>query len=152
MSSSAVRTRTPVLVIVLLALLGSLLVGGRTATAAPTLGERAVAEAQRHAGKPYRWGAMGPDRFDCSGFTLYVFKRLGRSLPHNSRMQYDAVPKVPNHHKRVGDLIFTRRSNGSIGHVGIYAGGAHMWAAVKSGDVVRKQSFHGRSYSVGRVR
>ena len=121
------------------------------ANAAPTLGERAVSEAQRHVGKPYKWAAVGPDRFDCSGFTLYVFKRLGKTLPHNSAQQAKAVARVPNTSKRVGDLIFTKRSDGTIRHVGIYAGGSDMWAAVQSGDTVRKQSFHGRTYVVGRV-
>ena len=126
-------------------------------TAAPasalttTLGQRAVSEARLHVGQPYRYGAAGPTRFDCSGFTLYVFSRLGRSLPHNAAMQYGRVRHIPNADKQIGDLIFTRRSDGSIGHVGIYAGGSDIWASVQTGDVVRRQSFAGRGYAVGRV-
>ena len=119
-------------------------------SAVQTLGQRAVAEARRHAGKSYQWGATGPTRFDCSGFTLYVYKTLGRSLPHNSGAQRDATRPIANSAKRPGDLIFTVR-NGRISHVGLYAGGTDMWSPVQSGDHVRLQSFAGRTYSVGRV-
>lgn len=122
------------------------------ATAAPTLQEQVVAEVKRHAGKSYKWGAAGPSLFDCSGLTMYVYSRFGRSLPHNSRAQSTArgVRLIPNMTKKPGDLIFAYR-DGAIRHVGIYAGGSDMWASVQSGDVVRKQSFHGRTYKVGRV-
>jgi cell wall-associated NlpC family hydrolase len=115
-----------------------------------TLGDRAIAEAKRHQGQAYRYGAAGPTTFDCSGFTRYVFSRLGRSLPHNSGAQHDATARVANGSKRPGDLIFTYRS-GHITHVGLYAGGTSMWSPVQSGDHVRLQSFSGRTYSVGRV-
>ncbi|HVE74402.1 MAG TPA: NlpC/P60 family protein [Mycobacteriales bacterium] len=151
MSVAVARPRLWLLIVLFVALLTPVVGAGSTASAAPTLGERAVAEAKRHVGKSYKWGAAGPSRFDCSGFTMYVFARLGKSLPHNSAAQSRAVPRIANSAKRPGDLIFTRRSNGSIGHVGIYAGGTDMWASVQSGDVVRRQSFARRSYSVGRV-
>ena len=161
MSAAAVGVRSrasslPVLVL-LLALVASLgltllttVATATPASAGPTLGQRADAEARRHLGKPYQYGAAGPSRFDCSGFTMYVFSRLGKRLPHNSRAQYDAVQHVPRTSKRVGDLIFTKR-NGTIRHVGIYAGGSDLWSPVQSGDRVRKQSFAGRDYVVGRV-
>jgi cell wall-associated NlpC family hydrolase len=116
-----------------------------------TLAQRVLAEARRHAGAPYAYGAAGPNRFDCSGFTMYVFGRFGISLPHSSSAQAAATRRIPNAQKRPGDLIFTYHG-GTIGHVGIYAGGSQMWAAVESGDVVRLQSFAGRTYTVGRVR
>jgi cell wall-associated NlpC family hydrolase len=117
---------------------------------ATTLGDRAIAEAKRHRGAPYAAGAAGPSRFDCSGLTMYVFRRLGRNLPHNSSQQAGATHRVANSAKRAGDLIFTYHGS-RIGHVGIYAGGSQMWASVQAGDVVRLQSFSGRTYSVGRV-
>jgi cell wall-associated NlpC family hydrolase len=115
-----------------------------------TLAERVLAEARRHAGAPYAYGAAGPNRFDCSGFTMYVFGRFGISLPHNAAQQARIARPVPAADKRPGDLIFTYHG-GTIGHVGIYAGGSQMWAAVATGDVVRLQSFGDRAYSVGRV-
>jgi cell wall-associated NlpC family hydrolase len=119
-------------------------------TASNGLGDRAIAEAKRHRGATYRYGAAGPDHFDCSGFTMYVFGRLGKKLPHGSSAQSGATHRVANGAKKPGDLIFTYHGS-SIGHVGIYAGGSQMWASVQSGDVVRLQSFSGRSYRVGRV-
>lgn len=118
--------------------------------AADSLGRRVIEEASRHNGKPYQWGAVGPDRFDCSGFTLYVFKRFGKSLPHNSRMQYDAVRKVAKSEKRIGDLIFTYNSGG-IHHVAIYAGNGYIWHSPRTGSTVNKSKMWSSSYYVGRV-
>jgi cell wall-associated NlpC family hydrolase len=115
-----------------------------------TLGSRAVSEATRHYGKPYQYGAVGPDRFDCSGFTRYVYGRLGKSLPHNSGQQSGVTRRIDPSQKQVGDLIFTWTS-GRISHVAIYAGNGEMWAATKTGDIVRKQAIYSRSYTVGRV-
>lgn len=147
------RWSLPGLLALVLTVAAPLAVVGTAAPASATtvpLGARADTEARRHLGKPYSYGAAGPSRFDCSGFTLYVFARLGKRLPHNSRAQYDAVRHVPRSEKRVGDLIFTKRS-GVIRHVGIYAGGSDLWSPVQTGDRVRKQSFAGRDYVVGRV-
>jgi len=119
-------------------------------SAVTTLGQRAVAEAERHKGQAYQYGAAGPTRFDCSGFTRYVYSRLGKSLPHNAAAQHDATRRIANSAKRPGDLIFTSRG-GRITHVGLYAGGTSMWSPVQTGDHVRLQSFSGRAYSVGRV-
>jgi cell wall-associated NlpC family hydrolase len=115
-----------------------------------TLGQRAVQEASRHRGAPYQYGAAGPTRFDCSGFTMYVFGRLGRSLPHNAAAQYSRVRHLTHSQMRVGDLLFFT-SGGGISHVGIYAGSGRMWAATHTGDVVRLQSVYTPSYYVGRV-
>ena len=147
---SHVRLLLLALVLTLAAPLGLAATAAPATAAATTLGQKADAEARRHIGKPYSYGAAGPSKFDCSGFTMYVFSRLGKRLPHNSRAQYDAVKHVSRSEKRIGDLIFTKR-NGRIGHVGIYAGGSDLWSPVQSGDRVRKQSFHGRDYVVGRV-
>jgi cell wall-associated NlpC family hydrolase len=115
-----------------------------------TLAERVLAEARRHKGAPYSYGAAGPYRFDCSGFTMYVFGRFGIHLPHSSSAQAGVARRIPDDQKRPGDLIFTYRG-GTIGHVGIYAGGTQMWAAVETGDVVRLEDLAGRAYQVGRV-
>jgi cell wall-associated NlpC family hydrolase len=115
-----------------------------------SLGQRAITEASRHVGKPYQWGAVGPDRFDCSGYTLYVFQKLGKSLPHNSRQQYSVVRKIAKSSRQIGDLIFSYNSSG-IHHVGIYAGNGYMWHSPKSGDVVKKSKIWSSTYYVGRV-
>jgi cell wall-associated NlpC family hydrolase len=115
-----------------------------------TLGVRAITEARKHFGAPYRWGATGPRSFDCSGLTHYVFARLGVRLPRTAAAQYSAIHHIAPSHKRVGDLIFKYNSSG-IYHVGIYAGNGRMIAATHTGDVVRYSPVAGR-YKVGRVR
>ena len=120
-------------------------------TTSSSLGQAAVEEALRHMAKDYNWGSAGPYRFDCSGFTLYVFSRLGRQLPHNSGQQYGVVRHIDKAYKRIGDLIFFRNSSGSIDHVGIYAGGSYVYAASRSADTVKKQYIYTSRYSVGRV-
>jgi cell wall-associated NlpC family hydrolase len=121
-----------------------------TVTVTTSLGQRAVTEASRHKGAPYQYGAVGPDRFDCSGFTRYVWSRLGKSLPHNSGQQYGAVRHVAKSSAQVGDLIFIYSSSG-IYHVGIYAGGGYFWHSPHTGDVVKKAPIYTSSYYVGRV-
>ena len=114
--------------------------------------QRLMAEAAKHRGKPYRYGATGPNSFDCSGFTGYVFRAaLGKSLPRTSRDQYAAAPTKPARgQERPGDLIFTYDSSGRIYHVGIYAGDGMMWHSPQSGDVVKFSALFSRSYKVGR--
>jgi peptidoglycan DL-endopeptidase CwlO len=121
-----------------------------SAPASAAFGERVVQEAARHKGAPYQYGAAGPDRFDCSGFTMYVLGRFGVSLSHNASSQYGQTHHMSHAAKRPGDLIFFYDSSG-IYHVGIYAGGGRMWAATHSGDVVRYESIYSASYLVGRV-
>ena len=80
-----------------------------------------LAEANKHIGKPYRHGMKGPNAFDCSGFTSYVYKQFGYSISPASRIQYTDGKKVDRKHLRKGDLVFfTSRSSGkNVGHVGI---------------------------------
>lgn len=73
-------------------------------------------------GVPYRLGASGPERFDCSGFTSYVFREFGYNLPHNSVMQFkDCTPVESFSELQKGDLVFfgARNNIRNIGHVGI---------------------------------
>jgi cell wall-associated NlpC family hydrolase len=118
--------------------------------AANSLGQKAVTEASRHQGAPYQYGAAGPTRFDCSGLTLYVFSRFGKSLPHNSGQQYSSVRHIAKSSAQVGDLIFIYGSGG-ISHVGIYAGSGYMWHAPHTGSYVQKAKIWTSSYYVGRV-
>ena len=73
-------------------------------------------------GVPYRLGASGPDLFDCSGFTSYVYREFGYNLSHKSVMQSkESRPVESFSDLRKGDLVFfgARGSIRSIGHVGI---------------------------------
>ncbi len=142
---------------IVVAVLAAAALGSGIVTAAPadaaTFGQRVVSEASRHQGKPYVYGATGPSRFDCSGFTLYVFSRFGKRLPHNSTQQYTApgVHHVAKANKAQGDLVFMKSSTGRITHVGIYAGSNRWWVAPKSGDRVKLQTLYSSNYVVARV-
>ncbi|MGN1375115.1 MAG: C40 family peptidase [Prevotella sp.] len=78
-------------------------------------------EAFSHLGARYRSGHSGPNAFDCSGFTSYVFKSLGIDLNRSSRAQYSQGTPVSKQNLQCGDLVFftSRGSGKSIGHVGI---------------------------------
>lgn len=119
-----------------------------------TFRQHAVQIAAAHKGDPYVYGAAGPHRFDCSGFTLYVYRQVGKSLVHNAEGQYRQTLHVAKSDKRVGDLIFYT-SNGrasGITHVAIYAGNGYTWVAPHSGSNVHKQAIYTSHYLVGRVR
>ncbi|GAB94487.1 cell wall-associated NlpC family hydrolase [Kineosphaera limosa] len=100
-------------------------------------------------GTPYRYGAAGPNRFDCSGFTSWTFKRVGKSLPRTANQQYRASKKISRGQARPGDLVFYGGRNKH--HVGIYAGNGKMWHSPRTGDVVKLSSVRGGA-SYGRVR
>lgn len=118
---------------------------------ASTLGQRAVQIAAQQAGKPYSYGSTGPNSFDCSGFTTYIYKtRLGRSIPRTSAQQAAELPRVAQSAKRPGDLLFFR-SGGRVSHVAVYAGNGQMWDAPTTGNVVRKRAIYSSSYTVARV-
>ncbi|MDX6229289.1 MAG: hypothetical protein QOI76_2679, partial [Frankiales bacterium] len=121
--------------------------------AAPRLafGVRVVRDASVYRGTPYQYGAAGPSRFDCSGFTRFIFAKFGISLPHSSSAQYSVVRHVANRNKQVGDLVFFHSGSGHVYHVGIYAGGGRIWAATHTGDYVRLEGMWNASYYVGRV-
>jgi len=78
-------------------------------------------EAFSHLGARYRRGMSGPNAFDCSGFTSYVFKNMGIELNRSSRAQYTQGEAVSKDELRTGDLVFFTGSStrGPIGHVGI---------------------------------
>ncbi|HEV7886899.1 MAG TPA: NlpC/P60 family protein, partial [Acidimicrobiales bacterium] len=113
---------------------------------APNAGaSAAVAEARRQIGKPYRYGASGPEAFDCSGLTSWAWRAGGVSLPHSSSAQYSATHRVAMADIAPGDLLFY---GSPIHHVGIYVGNGTMVEASHSGVPVRYSSIY-RSDLVG---
>jgi cell wall-associated NlpC family hydrolase len=121
------------------------------ATRRAAFGTRVIRAAAQYRGTPYRYGATGPSRFDCSGFTRFIFAKFGISLPHSSSGQYSVVRHIANSNKRIGDLVFFHSSGGHVYHVGIYAGGDEIWAATHTGDFVRLEGMWNASYYVGRI-
>jgi peptidoglycan DL-endopeptidase CwlO len=114
-------------------------------------GTRVVNEAKRHVGAPYRYGAAGPYSFDCSGFTMYVFRKAaGKKLPHQANAQQRYGRAVSRSAKRAGDLIIFR--SGSYGyHAAIYAGGGYMYDAPHSGATVGRHKIWSNNYVVRRL-
>jgi len=112
-----------------------------------TFGQAVVQEAAKHRGAPYRYGATGPNAFDCSGFTRYVFSRFGKNLPHNAADQRRMTQAVSRSAAIPGDLVFLDGN----GHVGIYAGNGQMWDAPRTGENVMLRRIYSSSYTVGRV-
>lgn len=107
-----------------------------------------VRAAHQQLGKRYVWAADGPDTFDCSGLTMYVWAKAGVSLPHSSRAQFREGTRVSQSQLRPGDLVFF---GSPIHHVGIFIGGGQYIAAPQTGDVVRIKSMARRDYT-GAVR
>ncbi|RZE61371.1 glycoside hydrolase [Streptomyces albidoflavus] len=101
--------------------------------------EKVIAFARAQMGKPYVWGAAGPDSFDCSGLTQAAWKTAGISLPRTTWDQVGVGQKVSVDHAQPGDLVFFYDD---ISHVGIYIGGGEMIHAPKPGADVRVESIY----------
>ncbi|GAA1627967.1 C40 family peptidase [Actinoplanes couchii] len=114
-------------------------------------GAKVLAEAKKHKGALYKYGASGPKRFDCSGFTKYVYKKTtGKSLPHKANSQQKYGKSVAKSKKQVGDLIIFR--NGSYGyHAGIYAGNGYIYDSPHTGARVGKHKIWNSNYVVRRL-
>ena len=98
-----------------------------------------VGIAMRYLGVPYRWGGASPSGFDCSGFVMYVFAKVGVSLPHSTYALWNVGVAVSRSQLQAGDLVFF---NG-LGHMGIYMGGNQFIHAPHTGDVVKISSMSG---------
>ena len=85
-------------------------------------------------GKPYVWGAGGPDSYDCSGLTAAAWAQVGVNLPHNAAQQRDAVRYIDRSELRPGDLVFYYSG---LSHVGLYAGDGWIVHASQAGVPVR---------------
>ena len=122
-----------------------------------TKGEEVVAYAKQYLGCPYVYGAAGSKSFDCSGFTMYVYKHFGINLPHGATSQSRYGTKVSKNNLRAGDIIFlTDYETGvGIGHCGIYIGDGNFIHASTTGYKVRIYSldveYAGRFYSAIRL-
>jgi peptidoglycan DL-endopeptidase CwlO len=97
----------------------------------------AVRYAYAQIGKPYRYGAAGPNSFDCSGLTMMAWRQGGIALPHSAAGQYGIGRHVSRSELRPGDLIFRYSP---ISHVAMYVGNGLQIAATHTGSTVKVQS------------
>ncbi|WP_344653352.1 C40 family peptidase [Cryptosporangium japonicum] len=113
-------------------------------------GNAIVQAASRQAGKPYVFGAAGPNSFDCSGYTRFIYKQFGKNLPHSATQQARYGKSVGKGSKKPGDLILFG-SGSYYSHAGIYAGGNYMWDASTAGQPVAKRKIWSNTYVVRRL-
>jgi peptidoglycan DL-endopeptidase CwlO len=114
-----------------------------------------LAYAEAQLGKPYQWGATGPEAFDCSGLAMQAYRAAGIAIPRTSQAQRAADPRIPAAAVRPGDPVFFAGSDGTMtapGHVGIVTRPGMMIDAPFTGQVVRQGSYAGSTGLVGFTR
>jgi cell wall-associated NlpC family hydrolase len=123
--------------------------------ASATQGDIAANWALTQLGKPYEWGAAGPDTYDCSGLTMEAWAQAGVALLHYTGYQWEEGPHVPLDELQRGDLLFYATDNSdpaTIHHVGIYIGNGMMVDAPYTGAFVRIDSIYQPGVPIGAVR
>jgi len=123
--------------------------GPSSGSAPSAKGAAAVYWAQTRLGMPYVWAADGPSSFDCSGLTMWAYRKVGVSLPHYAAAQINRGTRVSRSNLRPGDLVFF---GSPIHHVGMYVGGGDYIHAPRTGDVVKISSLSGRGDYAGACR
>ncbi|GAA3849829.1 NlpC/P60 family protein [Streptomyces sedi] len=102
-----------------------------------TAAEAAIAFAEGELGKPYVWGATGPNSYDCSGLTQAAWRAAGVEIPRVTWDQVNIGTTIPRDQIQPGDLIFFYDD---ISHVGLYVGDGQMIHAPKPNDVIKFES------------
>ena len=106
-----------------------------------------VALAQR--GDPYRYGATGPNAFDCSGLTMFSYARVGQRIPRTTDLQKARLHVISRAGKRRGDIILFVNGRNAY-HAGIYVGANRLVHASRSGTPVKVDRIWTSSYVVRR--
>lgn len=114
-----------------------------------SLGMQLVTYAQQFLGCPYVWGGNGPNAFDCSGFTKYVYAHFGYELNRTASDQLYNGAKVARGEWQPGDLIFFDNGKVStpVSHVGIYVGDGQFIHASTNSYTVQFNSLYSAHYS-----
>lgn len=110
--------------------------GGRAATHSTKKAKKAVAFALRQRGKPYSWGAEGPNSFDCSGLTWAAWRSAGVTIPRTAATQLAGLPKARGQ-LRAGDLVIYATNGPSRRHVTMVVGKGRMVEARGRGIPVK---------------
>ena len=103
--------------------------------------------AENKVGNKYVWGATGPNNFDCSGFTSWLHKQSGISIPRTSSAQSKSGKAVSKSNLQPGDLVFFNTNGKGVSHVGMYIGGGKMIHAANSNKGVRYDDINSSYYS-----
>ncbi|HVT65294.1 MAG TPA: NlpC/P60 family protein [Mycobacteriales bacterium] len=114
--------------------------GNLSGTVSASTAAAAVQQAESQIGKPYQWGAAGPDSYDCSGLTMWSYARVGVHMDHWTGYQWNEGAHVAKSDLRAGDLVFFAYNTSdpdTIHHVGMYIGNGQMVEAPYTGANVR---------------
>jgi peptidoglycan DL-endopeptidase CwlO len=106
----------------------------------PTAVQTAISYAEEQLGKPYQFGATGPDAFDCSGLVMMAYRTAGIDIPRTSQQQWAAGPQISSGQVQPGDLVFFAGADGTPtapGHVGLVIGHGLMIEAYATGFPIR---------------
>lgn len=108
-----------------------------------SFGSSVVALAKQYIGCPYVYGASGPRSFDCSGFTSFIYKQMGVSIPRGASGQYNSGTAVSRENLQPGDLVFIAdpayTAGYPVSHVGIYIG---------NGQFIHASSYRGEGITI----
>jgi cell wall-associated NlpC family hydrolase len=128
----------------------------KPSSASSSKADKVIAAAKAKLGKPYVFGAVGPNSYDCSGLTMYAYKTVGLSLPHSAYLVgYNVGKKVSRNQLKRGDIVcFNTVADSDLSdHVGIYlGGGSFLHASSGQGRVVISSltGYYARVFSWGR--
>jgi cell wall-associated NlpC family hydrolase len=118
----------------------------------PGVAGKVITFARAQIGKPYMFGATGPDAFDCSGLTMMAYRAAGIILPRTSQQQWAYGKQISPSQVRPGDLVFFAGADGTMtapGHVGIVIGNGYMIDAPTTGMNIQIQPYTGQPDLVG---
>ena len=122
---------------------------GTVAAASSSLGQQVVDYAKQFLGRPYVWGGNGPNSFDSSGFTKYVYSHFGYTLNRTASSQLNNGVSVARGEWQPGDLVFfyNGRVSTPVSHVGIYVGDGQFIHASTNSYAVQYDSLYSNYYS-----
>lgn len=131
---------------------GAVIAAAPPSEAATSIRAEALKIAAKQEGDPYKSGAEGPSKFDCSGLVDFAYRKAGYRWPSrlNAQDQYNLSKKISKSSRKPGDLVFFGGRN-SIVHVGIYAGNGKIWHSPRPGKRVEKVKLWTKSVHYGRI-